>query len=700
MNGIENLLDQKLLFFVNKTLSVPSLDVLMPFVTDNAPLLLLPVLAFLFLQDRKDALLALVLSLSALALSDGISNILKHHFERPRPFQVLTEINVLVGKGRSFSMPSAHAANVTSVSTVLAYMLLRLRSLAFISRRRALFMTALAGYVTAVASAVAFSRVYVGVHYPSDVIAGVVLGLLAGLFTIVVSLKAGEHYRRAPCPTVLALVLLVLSLFRIYYILVGPLDLSPDEAQYWDWSRRLGLSYYSKGPAVAYIIAAGRALLGNTEMGVRLPAVLFSLLSSVVLYVMTRDIMKREVPEGSGLPGAAGLVAALLPQVVPLFSAYGVIMTIDSPFIFFWSLSLYLFYRAVRDWPERGEPKLLTWMILGLAVGIGLLVKYTMAFFYLSAFLCLAADRDRRRLLLQPTPYLSFLVSLAAFSPVLIWNSMHDWVTFRHTAGQAHIADGVRLTLDRFLEFGGSQLGVISPVLLVFMLISLFVLRKRSEAGGILFWFSIPVLLFFTLKSFQGKVQANWALPAYISGFVALGIYTVKYWHGFRRPVRALLVTGVLMSVAISAAAHYPSLINLPPKMDPSARLRGWRELGEEISRRSGRMERPYFIFSDKYQVTSELAFYVKGNPVTYCVNLGRRMNQYDIWPGFHDLKGYDAIFVMLKDNPLPKVIRDAFEGCRKDLFSVREKEWVLRTYTIFECRGFKGMEQKAPEKF
>ena len=40
------------------------------------------------------------------------------------------------------------------------------------------------------------------------------------------------------------------------------------------------------------------------------------------------------------------------------------------------------------------------------------------------------------------------------------------------------------------------------------------------------------------------------------------------------------------------------------------------------------------------------MAFYVKGNPFTYCINLGRRMNQYDLWPGFENFIGYNAIFV------------------------------------------------------
>src|SRR6478672_6180854 len=55
-----------------------------------------------------------------------------------------------------------------------------------------------------------------------------------------------------------------------------PMGLSGDEAYYWDWSRNLDLSYYSKGPAVAYIIRASCALAGaDTMPAVRYPAIVF-----------------------------------------------------------------------------------------------------------------------------------------------------------------------------------------------------------------------------------------------------------------------------------------------------------------------------------------------------------------------------------------------------------------------------------------
>src|SRR5579863_8136000 len=83
---------------------------------------------------------------------------------------------------------------------------------------------------------------------------------------------------------------------RIAYLAKScPLDLAPDEAHYWDWSRHLDWSYYSKGPLVAYLIRGGcevfgsasQALIGNQMLAVRLPAIICGFLLLLSLYTLT-----------------------------------------------------------------------------------------------------------------------------------------------------------------------------------------------------------------------------------------------------------------------------------------------------------------------------------------------------------------------------------------------------------------------------
>ena len=164
-------------------------------------------------------------------------------------------------------------------------------------------------------------------------------------------------------------------------------------------------------------------------------------------------------------------------QIIPLFSAYGVIFTIDSPLIFFWISSLYFFSRAIGlkaphlpgedSQKKRASPEWMPWIILGFFVGLGLLTKYTMAFFYLCVFLFLLSSQDYRRLFFTKGPYVAVIMSLIIFSPVLFWNAANAWVTFRHTAGQANLSEGFQFSLESILEFVASQLGVITPLLFI-----------------------------------------------------------------------------------------------------------------------------------------------------------------------------------------------------------------------------------------
>ena len=684
--------DTLIFFFINRNLQNRLLDVAMPFITGNAFILILPFLLWFFYKDWKKACLVTVLGFASLSLSDWVSNILKHILERPRPCNILEDVHLLVGCTNSYSMPSNHAVNYFAFVTPFLIL--------FKNRiRYALFL---------IAFLVAFSRIYIGVHYPSDSLVGGVLGIGLALSLIGFYYKVDERYKEKPYSTVLFVFLIVLSLFRIYYIQNGPLDLSPDEAHYWEWSRRLDLSYYSKGPMIAYLIHIGTMVFGDNVFGIRIMAVIFSALSSIIMYLLGKNIYDEQV----------GLFSAILIQIIPLFATFGIIFTIDSPLIFFWILSLFLFWKAISSQqsavktksqesgirssppptpPPRGgrAREGVYWILLGLLVGLGLLTKYTMAFFYICAFFFLLSQERSR--LFTKGPYIALIISLLVFSPVILWNAEHNWVTLRHTAGQAHIAEGIKINMRSFLEFLGSQLGVITPLLFILMIVSLW--NKRKQKGGnLFFWFSIPVIAFFLLKSLQGKVQANWALPGYITGILSVSTFSEKFYFRGRGKM-ILIATAVLLSVVVTAFAYYPSVLNLSVKKDPTSRLRGWKEIGAEVTKIYEEIskERPIFIFSDRYQVSSELAFYVKGHPFTYCINLGRRMNQYDLWPGFNNLLHHDAIFVRIDDTRLPEKVADAFARIDKRLFTVYDKNKKIRDYSIFLCYDFKGIKEEKP---
>jgi hypothetical protein len=132
-----------------------------------------------------------------------------------------------------------------------------------------------------------------------------------------------------------------------------------------------------------------------------------------------------------------------------------------------------------------------------------------------------------------------------------------------------------------------------------------------------------------------------------------------------------------------------PFGLRIPTRLDlVSKRLRGWPELGQAVSEVKRGAARPLFLVSDRYQ----LAFYVEGQPRVYNANLGRRMNQYDLWGGWDALRGRDGLFVMYGAGEPPGELRTAFQEVeRVRVVPITYRGNHLRDFSIFLGRNFLG---------
>ncbi len=503
--------------------------------------------------------------------------------------------------------------------------------------------------------------------------------------------------------SLLIIFLLAMSLLRAAYVAWGPFDLSPDEAHYWEWSRRLDLSYYSKGPGVAYVIWFFTRIFGPTELGVRFGAIVFSGFVSYMVFLIGRDMF------GSV---KSGFYAAVLINITPIFSAGAVLMTTDVLFLFFWAVALYCVFTALKRQSASW------WYAAGAAIGVGFLCKYTIVLLIPCIILYLIFSKDDRDWLKRKEPYIAALISLVIVTPVIYWNISHGQVTIKHTMGQVN-AGGGGVSLIGPLEFIASQIGFITPLVFTALVYGVWLCAKTGfkdngdgRRGALLSFFaSAPVFAFFIIMSFRGKVQANWALASYVAAYPA-SVWGFESLYGRcvgkRGLLRAVAIVGVALAAIITLPVHFPQMLfplggGRLMTMPPFNRVTGWAELGEKVSDVKAEMEKagPVFVMSDTYQITSELAFYTKGNPVTFNVDAGaRRMNQYDLWPSFGDRSGHNAVYVKGGVADMEPAVASAFERCGREVYSIPFREGSpIKEFSIFRCYGFKGVSGTAEPK-
>lgn len=161
---IQNI-DINILYFIQNHIQNNFLNPIMIFFTTLGNLgLIWLIISFLLLISKKYRKIG-ILTLSVLIVNTLLGEgILKHIIERPRPFITYPDLNIIISKPTSFSMPSGH----TSASFAAAFML----SYCFKKYRV---------YFYSLASLIALSRIYLLVHYPSDVLSGILLGFLSFL---------------------------------------------------------------------------------------------------------------------------------------------------------------------------------------------------------------------------------------------------------------------------------------------------------------------------------------------------------------------------------------------------------------------------------------------------------------------------------------------------------------------------------------
>jgi len=682
-------LDTALFRFGNSTLGNPCFDWLMPLLSGQGVPWLLAVilgvpLALCFGSLRLR--ICVLLMVLVVSLGDPLAvGVIKDAVARPRPFVTLPDARHfgVVGAGylplrpdgslppgaNVHSFPSAHAANWFALATV-----------AFLFYRRS------AWFLFPLATAVAFSRVYNGVHYPSDVAAGAALGAgyaLALAWLLQWLWRVGGKWAfpawQARLPNLLhpevapadpqsgaqrewlrlgyAVILLAL-VGRWIYLASGIIGLSEDEAYQWLWSKHLALSYYSKSPGIAYIQWTGTHLFGDTNFGVRFFSPLFAaILSVLVLRFLARETSAR-----------TGFSLLLTTFATPLLVLGSVIMTVDPPLVLCWMWAVVAGWRAVQP-----DGRTRDWLIVGLALGLGFLCKYTAMLQVVCWAIFFALQPSARVHLKKAGPWLALGIIAVCSLPVVVWNAQHGWITAYHVLGDAgmtghqhdriSLADQLLKSLNYFAEFTGLEFGLLNPIFFVatfWAMVAAWRRRAERPLWFFLFCLSAPVFLGHWLFSFHSRVQPNWIAAAVPPMFCLMA----AYWSESRRRLKPWLATGLLLGITVSVFMHGSDLIGrlaggkLPGDVDFSHRLRGWRETALAVETERVKFDPHAFILADHYGPTGLYSFYSPparaaaqtATPLVYCLDSDKPINQFAFWDAYNyraHRRGENALFAL-----------------------------------------------------
>ena len=448
---------------------------------------------------------------------------------------------------------------------------------------------------------------------------------------------------------VLAL-LAVVTLYRVAVLFAADYPLFGDEAQYWSWAQELAFGYYSKPPMVAWAIAGTTALLGDGEAAVRVSAALTYFVSGLFIYLLARRLYDARVAAWS---------AAVFITLPAVSLSSGVIST-DPFLLMFWAVSLYAVHRAVS------EDAFAWWLTGGLAVGLGLLSKYTMVAFAGSLLLYLLLDPEARRQLRRPGFYAALVLAGLLVAPNVLWNAEHGFATLAHTSDNMNL-DGPLFRPEKMLEFLGSQFGVFGPILFGALLV-LLVRRLRTlwaEPGArYLLAFVLPLLLAILGQSLLSRAHANWAAAVYVPAAILVTVMLLRAGY------KALLYGSIALHVVAALLMyHYDGIVRLAgveltAKTDPLYnRMRGWDRLGEAVGRLVD-AHPDLLLLSDDRMLHAELLYYLRGRTFVavkwnYDGHVG---DHYELTTNPADWVGRDFLYISESPQP-PRRMAAAFEA-------------------------------------
>lgn len=423
----------------------------------------------------------------------------------------------------------------------------------------------------------------------------------------------------------------------IKLILINFIPVTPQEAYYWYYSKHPDFSYFDHPPMAAFSIWIGTHIFGDNYFGVKLLAVIWYLLTNILLYLTVNRFSR--FTENS-LPKEVGFYTIVFYNLTIFAHLYSTTIVPDSPLLFFWLaviFSMQEFFITKRNY---------WWYIAGAFLGASLLSKYTAVILLGSVFIYLLIDKEFRSNLLSIHTYLAVVVAFIVFSPVFYWNYTHDWASFKFQFVER--AENTKaITYKYIVQLILSQFFLLTPLIFIFVSKSVYrVIQKWKESSH--FWFflicGVSIIILFFYTSLTSLVKMNWLLPGYLPLIIIVAVLFYR-----RLSKESLFVKiGIGFSIVLILVGYSIQIIpNFP--LGEGNTWSGWKETANKVFQFQNQLggKDSVFVFSNSYKGASLLKFYLPDQQDTYAENIyGKHGLQFEYWNSLESLKGKNAIYV------------------------------------------------------
>jgi 4-amino-4-deoxy-L-arabinose transferase-like glycosyltransferase len=391
-------------------------------------------------------------------------------------------------------------------------------------------------------------------------------------------------------------VLAAILALRLLSLWFNTTELFFDEAQYWAWGNEPALGYFSKPPMLGWIIGLFTGICGDSEFCIRLPSPLFHTGTAPLVYLATAQLFDART----------GFWAALLYATVPAVTLSATLISTDVLLLFCWAAALLAYIRFLSEDEWR-------WAImLGLALGAGLMSKYAMIYFPLCLAVFALLDRDGRNVLLRGKFWVAIAIAAICLAPNIAWNIANGFVTATHTGDNIGWSGGFP-HFQAFAEFFFSQFAVFGPIMFG-ILLAAFVrlpIEGMNRNQLLLICFSAPVLLVILFQALMSKAYANWAAVAYVSATILVADLMVNTIPEFWRRLTLSLHLGVFAVVAVAVMFARPGQLPLPESMRPFERMQGAREIAEAVRIELAGREYQAILLDDR-RLSALMGYYLR----------------------------------------------------------------------------------------